>query len=80
VNDIVERLRAASKDERLSCGALYAESADEIERLNKCVKDWIEQHKVDLVRLVAKDKEIEQLQQENAVLRKLTNADSRVLT
>ena len=32
-SDIVERCRAAGRDERLSTGALYLEAADEIERL-----------------------------------------------
>jgi len=33
MSDLIERLRAASHDERLSTGMLYREAADEIERL-----------------------------------------------
>lgn len=37
--DIVTRLRAAKKDDRLSTGALYGEAADEIERLRNAGHD-----------------------------------------
>lgn len=37
--DILQRLRAASRDERLSTGALYTEAADEIERLRTGMND-----------------------------------------
>jgi hypothetical protein len=33
VSDLIEQLIAASRDERLSTGALYREAADELERL-----------------------------------------------
>jgi hypothetical protein len=33
VSDLIEQLIAASRDERLSTGALYREAADEMERL-----------------------------------------------
>jgi hypothetical protein len=36
MTNLVDRLRAASHDERLSTGKLYADAADEIERL----RDW----------------------------------------
>jgi hypothetical protein len=36
MSDLVTRLQAASHDERLSTGKLYADAADEIERL----RDW----------------------------------------
>jgi prefoldin subunit 5 len=42
--------------------ALKAKNRDEeIERLRECSAGWIEQHKVDRVHMVAKDKEIERL-------------------
>lgn len=37
--DIVDRCRAAAQDDRLSTGALYAEAADEIERLRLTTKE-----------------------------------------
>ena len=35
MDDLIERLRAASHDERLSTGMLYREAADEIDRLRR---------------------------------------------
>jgi hypothetical protein len=44
MTDLINRLRAAAHDERLSTGAMYAEAADEIERLRtaltRCVTAW----------------------------------------
>lgn len=37
--DIVERLMAASHDDRLSTGALYREAANEIGSLRVCVRE-----------------------------------------
>lgn len=37
--DIVERLMAASHDDRLSTGALYREAANEIDSLRVCVRE-----------------------------------------
>ena len=35
MTDLIERLQAASRDDRLADGMLYREAADEIERLRK---------------------------------------------
>ena len=35
MSDLLERLRAASRDDRLSTGTLYSDAADEIERLRE---------------------------------------------
>jgi GrpB-like predicted nucleotidyltransferase (UPF0157 family) len=59
MSDIVERLRAASHDETLSCGALYAEAGDEIERL-------LIQQRLLLQSLGERNEEIERLRQELA--------------
>lgn len=58
-DDLVERLRAASHDERLSTGALYATAADEIERLSAggCARDQrTTQYCAEAVRLGAENR------------------------